>query len=274
MTRSAIVLCGGLSSRMGRPKALLPWRGRTLVEHVVATLRPLVDDVVVVTSHDLDVPPLDAAIVRDREPKLGPLSGLRDGLAAVRGDLAFATATDAPYLTPEFVRALFAFGRAAAPEIDGFVQPLSAVYPRALAAVAGDLIAAGRMRLLHLLEAADFRRVRADELPEVESTRNLNTPEDYLAAVRRDDPAARVNVELFGLLRTTSGAERMQVGPGALGEVLGELESALPMLRLRRDGEVAKNLLVSLNGQTFVRDAALPIGPGDSVLLMDAAVGG
>ena len=35
MRQTGIVLCGGGSSRMVRPKALLPWRGRTLMETVV-----------------------------------------------------------------------------------------------------------------------------------------------------------------------------------------------------------------------------------------------
>ncbi len=154
------------------------------------------------------------------------------------------------------------------------MQPLSAVYPRALTTTADALIAAGRMRLLHLLEAADFRSVAADELPEVESTRNLNTPDEYLGAVRRDDPGARAQVELFGLMRTTSGAATIDVDAGTLGEILDRVQSDFPMLRLRAAGEVAKNILVSLNGQAFVRDASLPVGAGDCILLMDAAVGG
>ncbi len=274
MTHSAIVLCGGLSSRMGRPKALLPWRGRTMVEHVVAILREVVDDVVVVTSADLDLPPLPATVVSDREPKLGPLAGLREGLGAIRGELAFATATDAPFLTPTFVRAMLAIGGAAAPVVDGYVQPLSATYPRSLLPRIDGLIAENRMRLLHALEAAEFRRLSPEELPDIASIRNLNTPEDYLAAVRSDASHGHVHVELFGLLRTTSGTASIDLDAGTLDEVLRQLQSARPMLNVNRDGAITKSILISLNGQAFVRDGAIPIGPGDSLLLMDAAVGG
>ncbi|MGI9433010.1 MAG: molybdenum cofactor guanylyltransferase, partial [Myxococcota bacterium] len=61
---SAVVLCGGLSSRMGRPKAWLPWRGHPMITHVVGVLGQVTDDIVVVTSENLDLPPLPARVVR------------------------------------------------------------------------------------------------------------------------------------------------------------------------------------------------------------------
>ena len=48
----AILLAAGESSRMGQLKALLPWRGRTLLEHQVSALRDGgADGVVVVLGH-------------------------------------------------------------------------------------------------------------------------------------------------------------------------------------------------------------------------------
>ena len=50
MTRGAVILCGGRSTRMGRDKATLPFGDATLLERVVAILQPLVDEVTVVTD--------------------------------------------------------------------------------------------------------------------------------------------------------------------------------------------------------------------------------
>jgi molybdopterin-guanine dinucleotide biosynthesis protein A len=261
----AIVLCGGLSKRMGRAKALLPWRGRTMIEHVVGVLRQAVDEVVVVTSAELDLPALDARVVRDREPRLGPLGGIREGLEASRTDLCYATSTDAPFLTAAFVRKVLSYGSAAAPEADGFVQSLAAAYPRSLAPVAARLIADGRMRPLFLLEEAGYRRIAATELPDIESLQNLNTSDDYLAALRRDGADMRATVEFLGTARAKAGVATLDVPAG-------RLEDVLRLVRERMALDDA--FLLSLNGRQFVRDPAVPIGPGERVVVMDAAAGG
>ena len=55
MTVAAIILAAGASRRMGRPKALLPWGGRTLLGWELDELmRSSADDIVVVTGHHAD----------------------------------------------------------------------------------------------------------------------------------------------------------------------------------------------------------------------------
>jgi molybdenum cofactor cytidylyltransferase len=50
---AALLLAAGLSSRMGRPKPLLPWGGQTLVEFQVGQMKAAgIDDVIVVTGHE------------------------------------------------------------------------------------------------------------------------------------------------------------------------------------------------------------------------------
>ena len=53
-----VVLCGGRSSRMGRPKASLPFAGETMLARVVGVLGGVVSPVVVVAASGQDVPQL------------------------------------------------------------------------------------------------------------------------------------------------------------------------------------------------------------------------
>jgi molybdopterin-guanine dinucleotide biosynthesis protein A len=165
-----------------------------------------------VASRGQVLPETGARVVEDREPERGPLAGIREGLHAIGAERAYVTGTDAPLLTARFVRALIGSGTPAAAELGGVLQPLAAVYPRALAREAERLLAAGRGSVIGLLESAGFRRVSAGDLPDPESLRSLDTPQAYLEAVRRDEPGARVTL----VLRERA----LEVPVGTLGEVL------------------------------------------------------
>jgi molybdopterin-guanine dinucleotide biosynthesis protein A len=275
MSRAGIVLCGGRSSRMGRAKAWLPWFGGALVEVLVERLGSIVDEVIVVTSATLDLPALPARIVEDREPGLGPLAGLREGLAAARAERAFVTSVDAPFLTRAFVEGLFAMGGAAAPISEGHVQVLSAVYPCDAYRCADALLRQGTRRPLALLEALDYKPIElpasgdASGIPP--AWRGFNTPAEYLAAVRAIDPDATAEVELLGRVALAQPTSKFRVPVGTLGMVLSALPGSLGLV----DGDrVAKAHLVSLGGRDLVRDLAVPVGPGERVSVIDALAGG
>ena len=197
---------------MGRPKALLPWFGRTLVDHVVAILAPCVDEVIVVSSEalPLETLSLEARILVDRERERGPLAALRDGLAAARAEIAFVTSTDAPFLTPAHVAAVLdaaTFGgrlRAAVPRADGFLQVLSAAYPCSAWREAEALLAAGIASPTALVERIGFSALDVEVAVAIEGAEGatgvapwtgFNTPADYLALARRRDPWATAEVE-------------------------------------------------------------------------------
>src|SRR5579875_1511202 len=101
MTPGAVVLCGGESRRMGRPKAWLPFGPERLLQRVVRLVGAVARPIVVVAAPGQDLPdlPAEVGIVRDPVAGRGPLAGLAAGLAAFAGradsvELVYATATD------------------------------------------------------------------------------------------------------------------------------------------------------------------------------------
>jgi molybdopterin-guanine dinucleotide biosynthesis protein A len=197
--KAGIVLCGGLSQRMGRPKAWLPFGGETLLQRVVRRLGEAVDPVVVVAAADQGLPPLPTtvSVVRDEEKGRGPLQGLAAGLEALAHDFpaamsaAFVSSCDVPFLRPAFVRRLFALlgdHDICVPHFGDHHHPLAAVYRLSVLPAVKGLLDENRLRPYFLFEKCATRVVEAAELadidPELDSLRNLNTPEEYEAAVR------------------------------------------------------------------------------------------
>lgn len=76
-----IVLAGGHSARMGRDKAMLPYRGRTLLEHMAALLQASGACRVLVSGP----PRTGYTSVPDRQPELGPLGGIHAVVTTLAG---------------------------------------------------------------------------------------------------------------------------------------------------------------------------------------------
>jgi molybdopterin-guanine dinucleotide biosynthesis protein A len=194
MKTGGIILCGGRSTRMGRPKAALPFGPETMLARVARLLGEAVHPLVVVAAPDQEVPeiPSTITVVRDRRQGRGPLEGLSAGLAALdgRADAAYATSCDVPLLVPAFVLRmgeLLASHEIAVPVEGEFHHPLAAVYRLSARAAVERLLAADRLRPLFLFDECDTRRVPVEELrridPALATLRNLNHPGDYEAAL-------------------------------------------------------------------------------------------
>jgi molybdenum cofactor guanylyltransferase len=281
--RGAVVLCGGRSTRMGRDKATLPFRGETLLARTVRRVRPAVDEVVVVArpGQDLPVLPDDVRVARDDVTDQGPLGGLAPGLRAARADAVFATACDAPFVEPAVVGLLFArLGDADVAIVveDGRPCPLCAVYRTSLAPRAERLVADGRLRPVFLLDEVPSVRIDAEELravdPELRSLVNCNTADAYEAALALAGPSVRV--ELYDLARMRAGTAAVEVEAATLGEAVREAAARLPGLvpDVVREGRLTAHFRANLRGERFVEDPATPLHDGDAVLLLSAQSGG
>ncbi|MBM4314082.1 MAG: molybdenum cofactor cytidylyltransferase [Deltaproteobacteria bacterium] len=131
---SAIVLAAGESRRMGRPKQMLAWQGKTLLRHVLDSLiDSAVDDIILVLGHEAeairksltDLQSSRIKVVINPDYKRGMASSLRRGLLAlVPGSEAFLVLlADQPGIGPEIIDRLIRGFREADPK-RGIVRPV------------------------------------------------------------------------------------------------------------------------------------------------------
>ena len=197
----AVILAGGRSSRMGRPKAWLPFGDEVLLQRVVRRLAAVASPLVVVRAPGQDLPalPPDVIITEDPIEGRGPLQGIAVGLAALSGaaDAAFVSSTDAPFVDPALVRFLWDLRASAydvvVPRAAGHYHPLAAVYGTSVKSEINLLLAEDRLRPFFLFERVRTLVVPEDQLrqapglslagDEILALRNLNTPADWLSAL-------------------------------------------------------------------------------------------
>ncbi|HLO04887.1 MAG TPA: molybdenum cofactor guanylyltransferase [Symbiobacteriaceae bacterium] len=203
---TGLILAGGASSRMGRPKALLPFGPERVIERQVRLLRPLCRELLVVTNDPAAFAFLGVPLVGDRAPGLGPLAGLEAGLSAASQPVVLGLACDMPLLTGSVVAALYArlmgsdgglLGSApagvgsplaAVPRTPAGPEPLCALWRReALPAIQGAL-AAGQRSPQRLLAQIPVAWLEGEALTALgDPTRlfhNCNTPADYEQALQ------------------------------------------------------------------------------------------
>ena len=192
VTATLLILAGGESRRMGRPKALLPVGATTLIEWLVARLAPAFDELLVAARDAGQLPhSLRPHLVIDLHAAAGPLAGVEAGLAASTCDIVVAIACDMPRVTSDLLRRLVAAASAqgidaAVPRVRGEPEPACAAYCRSAAAPIAAALDAGRFKAARVLE--DLRVAWLDNEDPALFV-NLNTTEDYQAFIQRGQPA-------------------------------------------------------------------------------------
>lgn len=192
--RSSLILAGGRGKRMGqREKALIPFRGKTIIEHTIDVVKDVVEEIVVSLRNEEQKTLLSryvggSTMVADRHSDLGPLAGILEGFRAAEGEYVFVSACDMPHLNASVIEFLFKHAKghdAAVPVWENeMMEPLHAVYHReTMLSEAKKAIDCSDMAVLSLVfELDDVVLVEMDKIREIDrelkTFTNINTTED------------------------------------------------------------------------------------------------
>ena len=285
---TAVVLTGGKSSRMGRPKALLPFDGEPLIVHIVRHLKRVFAETVVVAAPEQELPLLPVALVRDQVAYQGPVSGIYRGLKAATKEVCFVTSCDAPFLDLALISHLLSEISdcdVVVPFWQERFQPLHAVYRRSVAPLLHEQLERGELRPIFLYDKVRTRKVHEDEIrtfdPEGMSFLNMNSPADYDSALQlwRKKHSLSVSVELFGVARMLAKTPllSLDLAQGAtLAQVFSSLADKFPVLvgRVINSEGLITGYTCNINGLNFVRAPDAKVNSGDKIFILSADAGG
>jgi molybdenum cofactor guanylyltransferase len=148
--KSIIVLCGGLSTRMGQDKGSMNYNNEPMIVHVLKTVKKVADEVILVLRDknqcqiykklldeykllNMDGLKICSDIVKDQ----GPLEGILTGLKQIKSINAMVIPCDSPFISSSFLNKIFDISimhkdyEAYVPRlVNGKLEPLHSIYSK------------------------------------------------------------------------------------------------------------------------------------------------
>lgn len=196
-----ILQAGGMSTRMGEDKALMPFLGTPLIERLRDRFLILNREIKIICNDFPGYEYLGIPLYRDLIPNRGPLGGLLTALRITETPFLGLIAADMPFASPALLISLLeqlqlSGADAALPSSSSGLEPLHGAYrrntclPLVEEAIANNL---WRMKSWHdqarieILDPLEISRVTGSEY----TFTNLNTPEEFSKA---EELALRFNL--------------------------------------------------------------------------------
>jgi molybdopterin-guanine dinucleotide biosynthesis protein A len=182
---TGVVLIGGKSQRYGSDKVLSKFKDKPLIGHVVDTIEPLFDEIILIGHKRKGLE--NYRIIEDIKPGYGPLGGIYTALMATDAEYCFVCATDMPNLNAGLISHMISQTDdhdIVIPMWSNGREPLHAIYKRSLISPIASLLDQNIMMIFSLIELSDTLFIPEETIrmygdPAVLFS-NINTQHDML----------------------------------------------------------------------------------------------
>jgi len=193
MDISAIVLCGGQSSRMGyKNKCFFKLGDLSFIEIITDKLSTIFDKILLVTKDPKKYIPLGYKVVKDLFKESSSLTGIHAGLIYSTTRYNFVVGCDTPLIKLELIKYLVSTidsnYQVVVPKVKGYFEPLCAIYSKDCIPIIEEMLRKKSFKISKLFSEVNIKIVGDSLLkkydPSLHSFFNINTEEDYKKALK------------------------------------------------------------------------------------------
>ena len=158
---TAVILCGGKSSRMGFDKCKIKIGNKHIYEYIAEKLEKIFDEVILVTSKDSSISSVKYKVVKDIVQECGPIGGIYTGLLSSTSEFVFFTACDMPFvdikLINHMINTLDKNGCVGSVAKHGeFIEPLHSFYSKTMSDSMKCAINMGNFQMNKLVKCSNI----------------------------------------------------------------------------------------------------------------------
>ena len=182
---SCVILAGGKSSRMGKDKALLPFRGfETMAEYQFDKFKDYFQNIYISTK-DKDKFNFQSEFIEDfiKPRKSSPLVGFLSIFQQIESEYIFVLSVDTPNFGIDEFHKLYEMideeSEAIVPSCDNYTHNTCAIYKNTIVPIIQNMVSHNNHKLKFLLNAIETKFVKFEDKTKF---LNLNYLEDYQKA--------------------------------------------------------------------------------------------
>lgn len=194
---SYVILCGGMSTRMGEDKGSMNISNKPMIIHVLDSLNHIINEAIIVLNDEERIEKYQKIIkpekytykikyTTDEIPNKGPLSGIMTGLNNTNTKYAQILPCDSPYITQNFIKNMQKLLKQKKPT-DAIIpyhtkektEPLHGIYQKKDTTTIKKLIQNEKLSIKEYLKQIKPYYIHIDNIKLEEiNFNNLNTKED------------------------------------------------------------------------------------------------
>jgi len=180
---TGIILSGGKSKRMGQDKGLIPIQGKPMIQHVIDHISP-VCSTILISANQKVYETFGFPVIPDTLFKAGPVAGILSCLSQSTTEKNLVISCDLPFASTRLISYLVDQSKGfdiTLPVIEGFLQPLCAVYSKSVLEGILKEVSAGEYSLQRIVRTFNLNIVEENQIQDLDlvyELRNMNAPDD------------------------------------------------------------------------------------------------